>query len=136
MTIKDKGTIIGTIKNGPIKEIIKTIIVVPFWLVFSIICIAGLVLFPVYWIFWRPQARTVLHATDILANTVLGGHYLRTISSRCGSVDRTVHRCEIICKFLDILEPGHCSGASEGEVITMKEFIKNYESYIANKAKQ
>lgn len=62
----------------------------------------------------RAEVTTFKHliALDIYANTLLGGDHRETISSRLGrNTDCVV--CNLICRFLNIFDQGHCEKSAE-----------------------
>lgn len=53
---------------------------------------------------------------DQLANTILAGHPDETISSRMGKAiakNRDCVICQVLCRWLSWVDPGHCKDAIE-----------------------
>jgi hypothetical protein len=62
----------------------------------------------------RAELTTFKHliALDIYANTLLGGDHRETISSRLGR-NPNCRLCNLVCRFLNIFDPDHCSKSAE-----------------------
>lgn len=60
--------------------------------------------------FWN-----LLISIDQLLNTLLGGDPDETLSSRMGKkvARRECVVCRVICRFLDLIQPGHCQKSIE-----------------------
>lgn len=61
-------------------------------------------------------AKNLLRAMDRLGAALLGFSGRYTVSAECGS--RTdCKACALVCRFLDLIQPGHCAGAAKREGI-------------------
>ena len=58
-------------------------------------------------------AFNVLVALDQLGNTIVGGDPDETISSRAGKLNGKRLWATNLCRFLNWLDPGHCTSAIE-----------------------
>lgn len=83
------------------------------WLPFSL---AAIVAIPVslvaVFIEWE-YAKNILRAKDKLAAALLGWGGQYTISAECGASE--CRFCKLLCRFLDMIQPGHCAGAARNE---------------------
>lgn len=60
-------------------------------------------------------AKNILRAKDKMAAALLGWSGRYTISAECGKSE--CRFCKVVCKFLDMIQPGHCEGAAKREGI-------------------
>ncbi len=58
-------------------------------------------------------AKNLLRAMDRLGAAVFGFSGRYTVSAECGASDCAV--CRLLCRFLDLIQPGHCAGAAKRE---------------------
>ena len=83
------------------------------WLPFSL---AAIVAIPVslvaVFIEWE-YAKNILRAKDKLAAALLGWSGRYTVSAECGASD--CQFCRAVCLLLNLIDKGHCEGASKRE---------------------
>lgn len=85
------------------------------WFPFSI---ASLLSIPVtFWAMFSniDYARNLLRAQDKLAAALMGWSGYNTVSAECGARETTCKFCTILCKFLNVIQKGHCEGAAKNE---------------------
>lgn len=58
-------------------------------------------------------AKGILRSLDRLGAAVFGFSGRYTVSAECGASDCAV--CRLLCRFLDLIQPGHCAGAARNE---------------------
>jgi len=59
-------------------------------------------------------AKNLLRSLDRLGAALVGFSGAYTVSAECGArTDCAV--CMLVCKFLDLIQPGHCVGAAKKE---------------------
>lgn len=83
------------------------------WLPFSLSAIIAIpVSFVAVFLEWE-YAKNILKAQDRTAAALLGWSGEYTISAECGRSDCRL--CKLVCRLLDVIQPGHCKGAAERE---------------------
>lgn len=87
------------------------LLAIPFGLTSIVSAFVGLIVSPFY---GKSYPTNLLRSMDKLGAALLGfGDGSKTVSAECGSSDCVV--CSLICKFLDLIQPGHCKGAADRE---------------------
>lgn len=93
-------------------KIVAALIVL--WIPFSV---AALVAIPVslFAVFMEwGYAKNILRAKDKLAASLIGWSGNNTVSAECGARP-DCRICSMLCRFLDLIQPGHCLGAAKKE---------------------
>ena len=86
------------------------------WLAFSLLTLAGIAAAPVAILAGKwGYAKQLGASMDRLGAAVLGWGGDYTISAECGSRKATCRFCILVCKLLDMAQPGHCAGAAKNE---------------------
>lgn len=84
------------------------------WLPFSI---AAVLAIPVaLWALVTEEweyAKNILRAMDCTTAALFGRSGRYTVSAECGASDCVA--CRLLCRFLDLIQPGHCAGAAKRE---------------------
>ena len=84
------------------------------WLPFSLLALAAIPICLVAIVFDEmPYGKNVLKAQDRLVAALLGYSGTRTLSAEMGRSQCRL--CKIVCKMLDVIEPGHCQRADAKE---------------------
>lgn len=63
----------------------------------------------------RVYGKDVLRAMDKLMAAVLGWGGKYTVSAECGSRQAGCAFCRLVCRILNLADPGHCAGAAKRE---------------------
>lgn len=84
------------------------------WLPFSVLSVVAI---PVaLWALstgeWE-YAKNILRAMDCTTAALFGRSGRYTVSAECGASDCAA--CRLLCRFLDLIQPGHCAGAATRE---------------------
>ena len=86
------------------------------WLPFSVAAVAAIPLcLAATWLEQWAYAKAVIAAMDRLAAAVLGWGGDYTVSAECGSRHKDCRFCRLVCRLLDLVQPGHCAGAAAHE---------------------
>lgn len=85
------------------------------WLPFSVAAIAsvGIALWAVF--SDQAYAKDILRSQDKLMAALLGWGGDYTVSAECGSRQAGCRFCRMVCRLLNVIQPGHCEGAARNE---------------------
>lgn len=86
------------------------------WIPFSIASIVAVLVAPVAVMLDRwAYAKDLGRGMDRLMAAVLGWGGDYTVSAECGSRRAGCRFCRLVCRLLDLVQPGHCAGAAKHE---------------------
>lgn len=86
------------------------------WVPFALFSLVAVMVAPAAVIFERwTYARDLGRGMDKLGAAVLGWGGDYTISAECGARRKACRFCRVVCRILDLVDPGHCPGAAEHE---------------------
>lgn len=94
----------------------KVLVLLMFWTAFSLAAIAAvpvsLIVLPWYGVV--PYSKNIIRAMDKVLAALLGFSGFKTLSAECGAAE-SCRLCSLVCRFLDVFQPGHCQEAAKKE---------------------
>ena len=85
------------------------------WLPFSIASLLSVPIVLAAVFTSRGYAKDCLRAQDKLMAALLGWGGAYTVSAECGSRRKDCRFCTLVCRALNLIQPGHCEGAAKNE---------------------
>lgn len=95
----------------------RRLILLGLWLAALLASVLALLMAFVQLVIGSPRAVRVFIGADQTLNAAIGGNEDETISSRAGKgARRGVWRYCLLCRLLDVVDPGHCERSIEHDL--------------------